>query len=581
MKKIINILITLSLLLSCMIIPARAGNDISVTLNGEKIYFDQPPIIQNGRTLVPMRAIFEAMGCRVEWDDGVIDVWDNDENIMTLWVDDPEMWVAGGDIIVLDVPPQIINDRTLVPVRAISESMGAVVNWLQNSSTVEIVYTDDSCKHSVIREVTEDISYQNTGSSTTHKTSIDYIEQCADCLETFQDMTRTETTTEEHSFVNGICNKCGYSKSKPSDDDDEIVCEHKNTHKTCLIDFRSFENTGSETSHNVIDILDITCDDCGEKIQNHVKDIYEKKHSFEDGVCTACGYVKSSSNISNSHTTDVTSSGEVTEWSDGTFMYITVPNGASIKVPNTSAGTLQLALEGTCNLLEYKKDGKMEASSYKADKSGYKISKGSSIIIESMENNLTVKIPLEYAEYQKTSEKVYNVVTLNEGESVKLTPSNDQNVNIYFSDRNFEYIEYNDESVSSSGVKNSSKQRSLSRNRELIVTASENMEVYYCPATTNCTNSNSAFLNVSVGAGEKIRIYASDNSPAYLYTDEKHDYVYATYGTDGTVKTSYTTSKPTKKEKVSISKKCYMDLTNVSNETMIIKVSNMYSKVEQ
>lgn len=87
--------------------------EITVTLNGEPIGFDQPPMIQNGRTLVPMRAIFEAMGCDVYWDASAqeVDVWQGDDNVMTLWIDDYEMWVPDG-IVELDVPPQIINNRT-------------------------------------------------------------------------------------------------------------------------------------------------------------------------------------------------------------------------------------------------------------------------------------------------------------------------------------------------------------------------------------------------------------------------------------------------------------------------------------
>ena len=116
-------------------------DDIKVLINDREIEFDQPPIIKDDRTLVPMRAIFEAMGCEVIWDDGTIDVWKDDENIMTLWIDDPEMYLAEIDEhIELDVPPQIVNDRTLVPVRAISESMGAHVQWYGDTRTVDIMY---------------------------------------------------------------------------------------------------------------------------------------------------------------------------------------------------------------------------------------------------------------------------------------------------------------------------------------------------------------------------------------------------------------------------------------------------------
>ena len=116
-------------------------NSISVTLNDEEIQFDQPPIIQNDRTLVPMRAIFEAMGCEVYWDGDSqeIDVWRDESNILTLWVNNNEMWTENG-YITFDVAPQIINERTLVPVRAISESIGAKVSWRGDEKLVNILY---------------------------------------------------------------------------------------------------------------------------------------------------------------------------------------------------------------------------------------------------------------------------------------------------------------------------------------------------------------------------------------------------------------------------------------------------------
>lgn len=114
---------------------------INVVLNGSEIYFDQPPIIQNDRTLVPMRKIFEELGCYVYWSEEKqqIDVWKNDINIISLWIDDKNMRTQNG-YVTLDVVPQVVNERTLVPIRAISESIGAKVYWDDVSKTVFINY---------------------------------------------------------------------------------------------------------------------------------------------------------------------------------------------------------------------------------------------------------------------------------------------------------------------------------------------------------------------------------------------------------------------------------------------------------
>ncbi len=67
-KKIVSLILSLVLILSCVAPLSASASGISVTLNGNYITFDQPPIIMNGRTLVPVRAIFEAMGFTVLWD---------------------------------------------------------------------------------------------------------------------------------------------------------------------------------------------------------------------------------------------------------------------------------------------------------------------------------------------------------------------------------------------------------------------------------------------------------------------------------------------------------------------------------
>ena len=77
--------------------------DIAVRLNGSQIQFDQPPIIQNGRTLVPMRAIFEAMGCNITWYqyDKSITAVANDGTVIHMQIDNSVMTVNGNEIIVI------------------------------------------------------------------------------------------------------------------------------------------------------------------------------------------------------------------------------------------------------------------------------------------------------------------------------------------------------------------------------------------------------------------------------------------------------------------------------------------------
>ena len=141
-KKITSVVLVLVLAISMMVPMTCFASGIKVTLNGEQIYFDQPPIIQNGRTLVPVRAIFEAMGCTVLWDGAtqLVNVA-TEFGMMTLGIGSNYISYRNENedrSIFTDVPPQIINMRTLVPVRAIAECTGYKVDWDDATQTVII-----------------------------------------------------------------------------------------------------------------------------------------------------------------------------------------------------------------------------------------------------------------------------------------------------------------------------------------------------------------------------------------------------------------------------------------------------------
>lgn len=132
-------------LASVTVVSMSAANaqDITVTINGTEVQFDQPPIIDSDRTLVPMRAIFEALGAEVEWDGENRTVTSvKGEGTIKLTIDSPDMYV-GDKKITLDVPAKIVNDRTLVPVRAISEAMNCKVSWDGEKQQV-IITTEDA-----------------------------------------------------------------------------------------------------------------------------------------------------------------------------------------------------------------------------------------------------------------------------------------------------------------------------------------------------------------------------------------------------------------------------------------------------
>lgn len=100
--------------------------------------FDTPPVIKHGRTLIPVRAVSEAMGATVKWNE--------EEKIVTITKDDKiiEFNLAENKVYVdevettIDVPAEVMNKRTMVPLRFIAEQLGLNVDWDEESNTIEI-----------------------------------------------------------------------------------------------------------------------------------------------------------------------------------------------------------------------------------------------------------------------------------------------------------------------------------------------------------------------------------------------------------------------------------------------------------
>lgn len=109
---------------------------ITVKYNNGVINFDQLPIIENGRTLVPLRAIFEKIGADVEWDGDTQTVTATKGDISISLTINSTTAIKNGQNITLDVPAKIVSGRTLVPVRFVSDCFGVNVEWDGATQTV-------------------------------------------------------------------------------------------------------------------------------------------------------------------------------------------------------------------------------------------------------------------------------------------------------------------------------------------------------------------------------------------------------------------------------------------------------------
>ena len=123
-----------------IVITLQIGSDIAYVGSEMKI-LDAAPIIQNDRTLVPLRFIMETFGADVTWngDLQVITITHKMHTIQ-LQIGSFNAWIDGSDVKTLDAAPIIQNNRTLVPVRFIMETFGADVNWEKETKTITITY---------------------------------------------------------------------------------------------------------------------------------------------------------------------------------------------------------------------------------------------------------------------------------------------------------------------------------------------------------------------------------------------------------------------------------------------------------
>lgn len=127
MKKII----LGSLLALCIAVPALAHPPITVYVDQQKVAFaDQAPVIVDDRTLVPMRKIFEAMDADVTWDEPSQTITSTrGSDVVTMTIGQKQVYKNGKVVYTMDVPAQIMQDRTMVPIRAVAVAFDANVAW--------------------------------------------------------------------------------------------------------------------------------------------------------------------------------------------------------------------------------------------------------------------------------------------------------------------------------------------------------------------------------------------------------------------------------------------------------------------
>lgn len=117
---------------------AQAAAGISVYIDGSRLATDQAPVTIKGRVMLPMRAIFEALGAKVSWNGAQQTVTAQKDGTKIVLKMKSKAAMINNEGILLDVPAQSVKGRTMVPVRFVSEALGQEVNWNSRSKTVTI-----------------------------------------------------------------------------------------------------------------------------------------------------------------------------------------------------------------------------------------------------------------------------------------------------------------------------------------------------------------------------------------------------------------------------------------------------------
>lgn len=111
---------------------------VSVFCQGKELKLDQEPVEENDRLLVPVRAIFESLGAEVSWDEAEEQVTaTKDSTTVQLQINSPTLLV-NEEAVELDAPARLVGERTLVPLRAVSEALEAQVDYVENLQRVVI-----------------------------------------------------------------------------------------------------------------------------------------------------------------------------------------------------------------------------------------------------------------------------------------------------------------------------------------------------------------------------------------------------------------------------------------------------------
>lgn len=141
MKKMIAAVLAAVQLMAAGSVLAQ-DQKVTVRLDGTELTLPAEPFIENDRTLVPLRGLFEAVGANVLWDKDTQSIFisksmDGEMKAIVMQVGNADVFV-GEEKKTLEVAPKIVGESTFVPLRFIIDELGETVDWNPETYTVDI-----------------------------------------------------------------------------------------------------------------------------------------------------------------------------------------------------------------------------------------------------------------------------------------------------------------------------------------------------------------------------------------------------------------------------------------------------------
>jgi uncharacterized lipoprotein YddW (UPF0748 family) len=144
-NRLLLFVLTLTLFIPLMSVPAQAKTlaTISIYLDGERISTDVPPYIlpKVNLTMVPLRVISENLGATVDWTEKTRTVTISQKGITMTLIADQKSAIVNGQKVILDTSVEIKKGRVMVPLRYVSTQLGLDVTWYQSAQTIKLQST--------------------------------------------------------------------------------------------------------------------------------------------------------------------------------------------------------------------------------------------------------------------------------------------------------------------------------------------------------------------------------------------------------------------------------------------------------